>query len=154
MHLAKHPARADQLHLPLDRLARVLIVPRAVAGDEQRNVRRQRRPWERMLRHHLACPRHDHVRHAVVRPDGTAVIQSLTAALLNTREFALPLGAKAQLARDHLLREIALADEQRHEKTRGANTPRSTPATPGSSFQKPSTTCAKIPRRRSSSACW
>src|SRR5882724_4734386 len=38
--------------------------------------------------------------------------------------------------------------------TRGAKTPRITPAMPGSNFQKHSMTWPKILRRRNSSACW
>ena len=116
MHLAEQFARANQFHLPLDRLARILVVARPVPRDEQRRVRQLRRARKRMLFHHLARPRHDHLRHALVRPDRPAIMQRLRPALLDAREFALPLRAQTQLARNHLLREIPLADEQRHQE--------------------------------------
>ena len=41
--------RADQFHLPLDRLARIFVFLRAVAGDEQRDLRRLGRAREREI---------------------------------------------------------------------------------------------------------
>ena len=91
-----------------------------MAGDEQRRLRRLGRARERELFHDAAGARQKNIRHARMRPDRTAVKKSLAAALLRPRKIPPAVSAKPQFPRHNLLREIALADEERDNK----NTPR------------------------------
>ena len=67
----------------------------------------------------VARPSQQHGGHAVVRADGPAVEKRLFAPPLHTGELLLNLGAETEFARNDFLGEIALADEQRHNKHPG-----------------------------------
>ena len=69
-----------------------------------------------MLLDHVSCPRQEEVGHAVMTADGSAVIQSMMRSLLNARKMRLPFPMQTQFTWDGLFSEIALADEERHDK--------------------------------------
>lgn len=112
------PAVGDESDLVLDRFAGVLVVAGAVAGDEERRPVRPRAAAvrRRMLLHHVAGAGEDHLGHARVGTDRSAVMKRLRTAPLDTRETRLAVPAEAELARDDLLGEVAFADEQRHDE--------------------------------------
>ena len=60
--------------------------------------------------------RQQHVRHAVVRADRTAVVNRPAAAPLRAGKIGSIIGAKAEFARDDFLGEITFADEQRNDE--------------------------------------
>lgn len=109
-------SRADELDLALDGDAGVFVVARAVAGDEERDVLRFGRARKGMPLEDVAGTGENHVRHARVCADGSAVKKRLRVAPLHAREIGLVVRAQAKFARDDLLGEVAFADEQRHDE--------------------------------------
>src|SRR4030095_14034395 len=87
-----------------------------MARNEQRGFVRLRHPWERVFFHDLLCPSQDYFGHALMGSNRPAVVQRLRAARLDARKIHLAISTKAQLTRNHLLREITFADKQGHDK--------------------------------------
>src|SRR5439155_26322481 len=110
------PSRANKFDLPLDGLAGILVAARAVPGDEQRGLAGLWSARRGMLFDDVARAGQQHLRHAVVRADWTAVVERLAAALLHAREVRLVVRAQAEFTRDDFLGEVSFADEQRHNE--------------------------------------
>ena len=114
--------RADEFDLALDGLTGVFVAARAVAGDEQRGLIRFRRARDRIFLDDFSRAREQHIRHAVVRADGTAVINRLRTALLHAGKIGLVVPAQAEFTGDDFFGEVTFADEQRNdEDTRRKN---------------------------------
>jgi len=126
---------------------------RAVAGQEQGDLRGLRGARKGMLLDHLLRPEENNFRHGWVRADRGAVKESLTAPLPHRRKSALARLPQTQLARDHFLSEITFADEERHDENTGRGNLLHDGADSGFDFPEDSCTSAKILRRRNSSAC-
>ena len=124
MHFRVNVSRADEFDLSFDGCARVFVVARAVAGDEQSDVLPLGRCRPGMFLNNFTGARQQHVRHAVVRADRTAVVNRPAAAPLRAGKIGSIIGAKAEFARDDFLGEITFADEQRNdEDTRRKHAP-------------------------------
>ena len=146
--------RANQFHLPLDGFARILVVARPMAGDEQSSSPSVSARAETEISPPPRAPAPaapPSCCHA--SPPARSNAASASRAVARAAKPARSVFAQAQFAGNHLLREITFADKHRHDEHPRRINPRSTPAMPGSSFQKHSMTCANIPRRRNSSPC-
>src|SRR5207247_2492745 len=74
------------------------------------------RARERKLFHNLASAGENHAGHAVMRADRAAVVKRLLAAFLHARQILLRIRAQTEFTRNDFFREIAFADEQRHDE--------------------------------------
>ena len=109
MDIPVEPSFPYKQHLVLDRASRVLVIARAMPGDEQRTLGQAGNL--RAGTHRLLGPSQDHLRHASVGTHGAAVMNLATIPLLDLRKERLTALSQTEFARDHLFGEVALADE-------------------------------------------
>ena len=108
--------RLNELHLMLDGFAGILILSGAMSRDEECYVLRFRHAWERKLFNHLASTGHNNVGHALVGADRAAIVERLSAALLDAREARLSNLAETEFARNYLFRKVSFANKERHDE--------------------------------------
>ena len=105
--------------LLFDGLAGVLVVARAVAGDEEGRFERFGGARKGELFDDAARPRQKHLRHAGVGPDRPAVIEGLAPMQARAGKTGAVLRGESQFPRDDLVGEVAFADKQGHDENAG-----------------------------------
>ena len=98
----------------------VLVLLRAVAGDEEGCFLRVRRAREGESFQNLAGAGQQDAGHPCMRPDGPAVEESLRSAPLHPGIISLAFKTQSQGAGNHLLAEEPLADEDRDYEQPGS----------------------------------
>ena len=85
-------------------------------GDKQRCVTRFWALGERVFLHDPPGAGQQRAGHARVRADYAAVVQGLPVVLADTPEGSVIVCLETKLEGQHFLREVTLADEQRHDE--------------------------------------